>query len=304
MAKVEFPRFNHPSNIAIYGPSKSGKTYFVKDLILNRDAVFKMQEEGKRFKKIFYFYGSVFQPIFQSIQEELGEMIVFNKGFPKQPFENIILPENRPAMVIFDDLETEIQDNESAQNLITRGSHHMDLTVVMIMQSIYPRGKNSANMFSNFDVSIYFHYSGEDHRLLLRFRAFFHDKKSGDDLLNQYKEWTSKKGGYMVIDKHSDLEDKNLFQIRTGIFPSDLLQNRSRCLKMHDQFKRKFHHTKRLQHGKQDVSSFKKQYESARPDLDLLHQFHNEDIYVESEDGKTIYVERNPRVRKQYLYNS
>ena len=66
--RTSSPKFVHPSNIAIYGNTGTGKTHFLKLLLSNPDEYF-LTRDGKKIEKIVYCYGSVRQPIFSEMQE-------------------------------------------------------------------------------------------------------------------------------------------------------------------------------------------------------------------------------------------
>ena len=69
-------RFQVPSNILLTGPSQSGKTSFLKRLLLASATIF-----SKKPQKVFYFY-SARQPI---IDEMLRDGLIHkaSKGLPK-----------------------------------------------------------------------------------------------------------------------------------------------------------------------------------------------------------------------------
>ena len=60
--RVSSPKFTHPSNIAIYGNTGTGKTHFLYSLLSNANLYFSTRD-GENIKKIVHCYGSVWQPV-------------------------------------------------------------------------------------------------------------------------------------------------------------------------------------------------------------------------------------------------
>lgn len=223
----EYPKFLSPGNMLVFGPSKSGKSSFLHKLITNRNEVFAFTDGNTAFKSIIYYYGSRWQPLFQVMSQEVPE-IQFRMGYPRNPIAEEIDVADRPALVIFDDLEKEIEDSKDAGNLFTRDSHHLGLYAVMVFQNIFPQGKNSTAIYRNADTVVYFRYGNNDHQLLMRFRNFYSRANQAKDLMEIYKKWTERRGGYMIVDNHPDLIGKEKFTIRTNIFPEDMENLKSR----------------------------------------------------------------------------
>lgn len=73
-------------------------------------------------------------------------------------------------------------------------------------------------MYRNMDIFVYFRYSNNDYAIIFRFRNFYFGGKKVFNLMEIYKKWTEERGGYMVIDNYLDLEDKDIFFIRKGVF--------------------------------------------------------------------------------------
>ena len=195
--RVASPKFTHPSNIGVYGNTGTGKTHFLYSLLSNANLYFSTKD-GKSIKKIVYCYGSVWQPIF-SRMEERG--IILHKGLP----ENIKLlfkEDERPGIIVLDDLQSEIENNVETQHLLTKNAHHLNLSSIIVFQSLFPPGKYGRVMRSQFAALIFFGFKNETNALRYRFRDYIPSKKHLDSLMKVYRLWTEREGGYMVIDNH------------------------------------------------------------------------------------------------------
>ena len=52
-------------------------------------------------------------------------------------------------LLIIDDLMTEAGDDKSVTDLFTKGFHHMNLSIVYIIQNIFPKGRESRTISLN-----------------------------------------------------------------------------------------------------------------------------------------------------------
>lgn len=221
--KIERTKFRSPGNMAIYGPSKSGKTHFIFKLIRDMDDMFHFEgHPDKKFKRVYYFYGSDMQPKFQQLKDIMGDKIIFKAGFPHDELNQMIKLENRPALVVLDDLESEIQKNERARRMLTRDSHHLDLFIIMVFQALFDKG-NSVRLREQFDIQVFMRYLTSTQGIKRRFAEMVPGPAALKELMEVYREWTwADKGGYMVCDFHSRNTGHHvLFRFRTKIFTDD-----------------------------------------------------------------------------------
>jgi len=128
-------KFPPQSLILVAGPSSSGKTYYVKKLILNADEVF--QEPPK---EILYFM-QYNQPAYQDLKTSLGDKISFYDTFPED-YQNIFgwstrSPDSPPLLVVLDDLFEVIIKRPDVLKLFTGIGHHLHITVILLSQFIF-----------------------------------------------------------------------------------------------------------------------------------------------------------------------
>lgn len=70
---MEFPKLQHPFTMLVSGPTGSGKSFFVKDLIQHKQDMFSTIPD-----KIVWFYG-----IYQSMYDEIQD-VTFIEGLPSK----------------------------------------------------------------------------------------------------------------------------------------------------------------------------------------------------------------------------
>ena len=52
-------------------------------------------------------------------------------------------------VLIIDDLMDEAGDDKSVTDLFTKGSHHMNISIIYIVQNIFPKGRESQTISLN-----------------------------------------------------------------------------------------------------------------------------------------------------------
>ena len=110
----------------ISGCTSSGKTTFVKKLLEHPELI------EPRPQKILYCYG-VWQRPFDEMKSTLKD-IEFHGGLPdSELIANFV--DGKHNIVVLDDLMSDIVKDEDMQQLFTRGSHHMNLTILYLTQT-------------------------------------------------------------------------------------------------------------------------------------------------------------------------
>ena len=213
--RVSSPKFTHPSNIGIYGNTGTGKTHFLQ-LLLSRPNDYFVTPNGEKIERIVYCYGSVWQPAFNEM-EKMG--IVMHQGLPTN-VRSLFGQNNNPGIIVLDDLQSELENNLEVQQLLTKNAHHLNLTSIIVFQSLYPPGKYATVMRSQFSVLIFFGFRNESRTLRLRFRDYVPKKNHMDSFMKIYRLWTDRKGSYMIVDNHPMTHCASV-SIRTNILKED-----------------------------------------------------------------------------------
>src|SRR3981189_3491582 len=128
--------FKHPFTLLVTGPTGSGKTQFVTNLLINSDLMI-----DKKIDKIIYCYGIYLQETFDQLKK-LFPNIEFIEGIN----ENINFNPKINNFIILDDLMNDGLKSDTVSNLLTRGSHHLNLSVILLTQNLFHKGKNSRSI--------------------------------------------------------------------------------------------------------------------------------------------------------------
>ena len=194
-------RLNHPATILISGPSRAGKTWFVNKLITHRDKMFTTH-----FKSIYWFYGAV-------IPKLDDPNVHFIEGVPER--DSLDIPPD--SLVILDDLMSETNGNVA--NLFTKYSHHKNITVIFIVQNLFPKGKHAR------DISLNAHYivvfKNPRDKLQIEYLARQIMPRHSKDVVQVFDEATRKPHSYLLFDLTQNMHDA--LRIRTNIFPDETM---------------------------------------------------------------------------------
>ena len=113
-----------PFTALLAGPTGCGKTRFVFKLV---DNVVHMIDPPPT--RIVYCYGEC-----QQFREYSG--VVFRQGLPDvNGFDG-----SEPVLLIIDDLMNEV--DQSGANIFTRGSHHRNVSVILLVQNLFHKNKH------------------------------------------------------------------------------------------------------------------------------------------------------------------
>lgn len=188
-------KFQHPFTARICGPSQCGKTTFLRRLLSERAI--------KPFpSSIIYFYGSEWQSeVFDFLKTRHG--INFIKGYNDEKVQS--LDKSKPSLVIIDDLMKEASDSSEVSSLFYRGCHHQNLSVIILEQSIFPKGKQSVQMKSNTNYTIVFKNPADQQGVACLAKQI----TPGDSrfIVNVFRDATKNPFSYLVIDCKQETPD-------------------------------------------------------------------------------------------------
>ena len=194
-------KWKHPYTCIIAGPSGSGKTQFVQRFIKNADVMMSDVPET-----ITWYYGE-----YQNWMMEYPE-IDFIEGLPNELEFN----KNKTNLLIIDDLMHET--NEFVSKLFTKGSHHRNLSVMLLTQNIFHQNKHARLISLNTHYMIVFKNVRDASQITNLAKQMYPGNAAY--LQESYRDATSRSYSYLMIDLKSDTND--LLRLRTDIFPGEI----------------------------------------------------------------------------------
>jgi len=198
----------HPFTMLINGPSGSGKSEFVRNLLYNRYLMFDTD-----FDSIEWNYG-----VAQKTHNEIKDMvpdIKFSEGLPD---DKELSKNTKPKLLILDDLMKETQ-GDIVGSIFTKRSHHNNMSVIYLVQNLFAnQGKGKGEQ--------------RDISLNTKYMVLFKNPRDGMQpqilgsqmgkpkfIAEAYKKATLKPHGYLFLDFTQNGDDK--LRVRTLIFPQD-----------------------------------------------------------------------------------
>ncbi len=201
-------RFKTPANFYICGQSQSGKSYLVRSMLYNMNELFNPVPS-----KILYCYGE-----YQSEFEKMAQIIPnisFIKGFPDNVYD--ILEGYDNSLVVIDDLMSECAKDRRMSDLYTRGSHHRGISVLFLVQNIFPPGREARNISLNAHYIIVFRNPRDQLGISNLSRQIY--PQNVNYLMESFNDATSKPYGYLLLDMHPTTSEN--LRLRTNILPHD-----------------------------------------------------------------------------------
>jgi hypothetical protein len=123
-------KFKHPFTGITSGPTRSGKSFAIR-FLQNLDSLYTEPD----------FSGGILwcfneNTAFPSKQLVTLKNIRFHEGLPKK-FGNA---QGKPCLIILDDLLKEVYSKHVCE-LFTKGSHHRNISVILIIQNLFQQGR-------------------------------------------------------------------------------------------------------------------------------------------------------------------
>lgn len=200
-------RFIHPSTWIVAGPSQSGKTFFVSQLLTSN--LF-----DPPLSRIVYAY-SIFQPAYSSLQSSIPSI-----EFTKDLDQNLInsFQPNETNMLVIDDLMSESGDGKLVIDIFTKGSHHLNLSAIFIVQNIFHKCKSLRECNLNAQYMVLFKTPRDQGQIRTISSQMFPGKPGflGNALEDACKE---RARGYLLLDLRNDTPSD--FRVRTGVLPNE-----------------------------------------------------------------------------------
>jgi len=206
MEEIEISLQN-PFTMGIAGPTKSGKTTFVGNLLKTRLSTYTDSPN-----KVFYFYNKA-EPEDENLQNIVFEFVngMPDENFVKEAYETY----GKNLTFIIDDQALNI--NKQVAELFTVGSSRYKCNVIYITQNLFSRKDEAREISLNCTYYVLF----KNPRDSLSVQSFFkqYDPGFSKTLLNIYREATEKPYSYLFIDFHQKTPKEN--RLFSNIFEED-----------------------------------------------------------------------------------
>ena len=212
-SKMLYPnfKFQHPMSILVVGPTNSGKTYFVDQLLSNLNEKMKFKNPNLKCR-ISWFYGQ-WQQCYSNMQKKLGKGIRFVQGLPeyKDDLGDIDIKFNQT--LVLDDLMLQAKDSAIVSKLFTQGRHR-NASVILMLQNAFPKRKFNTDISRNAQYMILFKSPADRKQIEIISQRIF--PKEQNKFMSIYNKETDKQHGYILVDNTPSTNRDS--QIVTDIF--------------------------------------------------------------------------------------
>ena len=200
-------KFKHPFTCIVAGPTSSGKTILIRRILKHHKLLINIADESIR---VMWCYGQW--------QDLYNELIPDNeiRYFPGLPSESEI-NDLKPQIIVIDDLMTELGNNKNLSNLFTKGSHHLNISVIFIAQNVFHQGTQMRTVSLNSHYALLMKNPRDKAQIKHLARQLYPENTKF--LHEAYNDATEQPFGYLKIDLKQDTP--NMLRVQAKITPEE-----------------------------------------------------------------------------------
>ena len=200
-------RLKHPFTCLLSGPTGSGKSTFCVKFLKNLDT----QCTESRFSGgIIWCYSEKTAVPYKQLTGVKN--IRFQEGLP-ETFGNT---RGKPSLLILDDLLNQVY-SETVCDLFTKGSHHRNVSVILVTQNLFHQGPKCRDISLNAKYVVALKNVRDRNQFSFLARQAY--PENSDSLYRAYLDATSRPHGYLILDFSQDTDDRVRF--RTNVFTDE-----------------------------------------------------------------------------------
>jgi len=204
--------FKHPFTCIVSGPTGSGKSTFCIELLKNLDA---LCTEKNFSGGIVWCYSERTAVPTKQLARLRNKKIIYHEGMPDDDFFKANT-RSETCLVILDDL-LQTAYSEGVSVLFTRGSHHRNISVILITQNLFHQARHARDISLNAKYIILLKNVRNKAQFTHLARQVLPEDSRG--LFEAYLDATRRPHGYLLLDLAQDTDD--CLRFRTNIFPSE-----------------------------------------------------------------------------------
>jgi len=208
-------KFRTPSAMCISGPSMSGKSEFIVNLIKFRHLLFDVE-----FDQIIYCEPESLvlrhNPIFEKIKAAFqnAQLVI---GLPNISKMNLNL-DVRPKLLVIDDLMGPFLSSEAMVELLSVECHHFNITTIFTLQNFFAPSKFGKTIFRNITYKCIFYNRLDLTEIRTISIQICHQPRFLLESFEFLRREFPDEVGYLIVDGHINSPLKEMF-VRSQIFP-------------------------------------------------------------------------------------
>ncbi|CAC5417589.1 unnamed protein product [Mytilus coruscus] len=182
--------FRHLFTMIVSGTTSCGKTHFMKNLLQQIGRLCSPSPE-----RIVWLYKR-WQPLYEEIQRTVLPRVEFIREIPFDLDRDEFFDPNIRNMILLDDLMSTSAKDSRMNDLFTEGSHHRNLSVVVLNQNLY-FGKDPIQR-RNCHYLVLFNNPIDRQPIITLGRQMYPSR--ADFFIRKFEEATRKPFGYLLVD--------------------------------------------------------------------------------------------------------
>lgn len=176
--------FIHPFTCIVSGPSGSGKSFHVRNIL--QDAAYLIKNLD-RTPKVLWIYG-----IWQKMYDDVIDVdIDYQASFPSE--EQFKLYD----LIIFDDLMNELRNDERLSKTFTKYSHHFNTSVFFVTQNMFLKSPHFRDASLSAHYFIIFKNMRDQSQIMSLARQMY--PNDTNMFIEAYTDATKEKHGYIRV---------------------------------------------------------------------------------------------------------
>ena len=194
----------HPFTCLICGPTQSGKTEFTFKLLKTLETMVSPVPD-----RVIWCYGE-----YQEKLKNLPSNVLLSDSIANALDQ---IDRTKRNLLILDDMMDEAGNANEVSELFTKGSHHRNLSVVLIVQNMFHQGKKMRTISLNAHYLVLFKNPRDASQIRHLANQLFPGKSKY--LVDSYMQATSRPHGYLLLDLTQSTCDKR--RVLSDVLPGE-----------------------------------------------------------------------------------
>lgn len=195
----------HPFSAIVAGPSGCGKSEFVCKFINNISEMC-----NTKFDRILFYFAEM-----QNGYSRMKFNIEFIEGLPNN--NDYTHDNSKKKLIIIDDLMREGAGSDIILDLFTKKSHHCNISVILLTQNLFHKGKIQRDISLNTKYMVIFKNPRDNSQIMHLARQI--NPQNPKFVQQAFLDSTIRPHGYLLIDLCQDTPEE--YRYRSCIFPED-----------------------------------------------------------------------------------
>ena len=204
--------FHTPCSIVVSAASSCGKTQLVAKILDHLSWCF-----DKPTRRVIYCYAH-HQDVFEKLEKD-HENITFHNCLPTEDILEEISDPTHHDLLILDDFAKESGESGLIESLFVRGSHHTNVSVILLTQNLYHNTRFRRTQALNTHYNLFLRNPMGIDQIATFARQRFQGRSKA--FLETYLKVTTPLYSYLLVDSHPRSDPT--YSVRTGVFPRDEL---------------------------------------------------------------------------------